>query len=237
MDNAPGAIWYNTRAWCNSSKLRVNITKETAEYHDLALPPAINWKPAAERTMVEDLSLSGQVLSWKHADSDVHFAIYAVPNDSLKLASVYSRGDMLVGISYASEFTLPAEVSASTHQIAVSVLDKYNNEYALRILGKALGTPSATTNLKPFGGAVKALPFTFTWDRVANADSYIIQFAKDEAMTDIVFAQEVTQPSFETKLRINLTHKDEREALHLSIRIFYGFALAPLCSSQRLRRS
>lgn len=206
MDNAPGAIWYNTRAWTNSSKLRVNITKEGAEYHDLALPPAINWKPAAERTMVEDLSLSGQVLSWKHADSDVHFAVYAVPNDSLKLANVYSRGDMLVGISYASEFTLPTEISASTHQIAVSVLDKYNNEYALRILGQALGTPSATTNLKPFGGAVKALPFTFTWNAVANADSYIIQFAKDEAMNDIVFAQEVTQPSFETKLRINLEY-------------------------------
>ena len=205
-DNAPGAIWYNTRAWTNSSKLRVNITKETAEYHDLALPPAINWKPAAERTMVENLALNAQTLAWTHSDKDVHFAIYAVPNDSINLPNIYSRSDMLIGISYTNTFALPTEITAATHQIAVSVLDKYNNEYALRILGKPLGTPTAVTKLSPDHESIKALPFTFSWIPVDEADSYIIQFSKDEAMTQIIFAQEVTEPSFNTSLRINLDY-------------------------------
>ena len=205
-DNAPGAIWYNTRAWTTSSKLRVNITKETAEYHDLALPPAINWKPTQERVMVENLALNAQTLAWTHTDSDVHFAIYAVPNDSINLPNVYSRSDMLIGISYSCTFELPAEITAATHQIAVGVLDKYNNEYALRILGRSLGNPKATTSLLPSHEATKKLPFTFYWDNVEGADSYIIQFAKDEAMTQIVFAQEVTQTSFDSKQRINLDY-------------------------------
>ena len=205
-DNAPGAIWYNTRAWCNSSKLRVNVTKETAEWHHLSLPPAINWKPAAERTMVENLSLNAQTLSWTHQDKDVHFAIYAVPNDSLKLPNIYSRGDMLIGVSYSTSFELPAEVNKTTHQIAVSVLDKYNNEYALRILDKALSTPEATIGHFPTDGRALKLPFTFSWKAVDGADSYIIQFAKDETMTQIVFAQEVTNNSFETTIRKNLDY-------------------------------
>ena len=101
---------------------------------------------------------------------------------------------------------MPTEITANTHQIAVSVLDRYNNEYALRILDKALGTPKATSGLIPTDGGIKQLPFTFRWNAVEGADSYIIQFAKDEAMTQIVFAQELTETSFETKMRKNLEY-------------------------------
>lgn len=206
-DNAPGAIWYNTRAWCSSAKLRVNITKDGAEYHDMALPPAINWKPAKERTMVENLTLNGQKLSWTHQEAnELHFAIYAVPNDSLNNEHVYSRCDMLVGICYTTDFELPVEISANTHQIAVSVLDKYNNEYALRILNEALRPAVAATKLLPDDGALKKLPFTFRWEEVEGADSYIIQFAKDPEMQQIVFAQELTETTFDTDNRINLEY-------------------------------
>ncbi len=205
-DNAPGAIWYNTRAWSGSNKLKSHMTKAGSEYHYLALPPAINWKPTAERVMVENLTLNSQTVSWTHADSDVHFAVYAVPNDSLALPNIYSRGDMLLGISYSTSFELPATISPTTHQIAVSVLDKYNNEYALRILDLPLGATAAATDLWPYDGAAKALPFTFHWGAVEGADSYIIQFAKDPEMTQIVFAQETTNTAFDTQLRINLSY-------------------------------
>ena len=206
-DNAPGAIFYNTRVWAESNKLKTNFTKEGAEFHDLALPPAINWKPAKERTMVENLALSGQKLSWTHEEAaELHFAIYAVPNDSANNPHVYSRADMLVGVAYTTTFDLPAEISATTHKIAVSVLDKYNNEYALRILNEALRPAVAVTKLLPDDGALKKLPFTFRWEEIEGADSYIIQFAKDPEMQQIVFAQEVTETTFETKNRINLEY-------------------------------
>ena len=206
-DNAPGAIFYNTRVWAESNKLKTNFTKEGAEFHDPALPPAINWKPAKERDMVESLELNGQKLTWVHSEAnELHFAIYAVPNDSANKEHVYSRSDMLVGVSYATEFTLPAGVSESTHKIAVSVLDKYNNEYALRILNEPLRESVVAKNLYPFSGAVKKLPFQFRWEAVKDADSYIIQFAKDENMQDIVFAQEITENSFDSKNRLNLDY-------------------------------
>jgi hypothetical protein len=113
---------------------------------------------------------------------------------------------MLVGVSYTTEFALPAEVSTSTHKIAVSVLDKYNNEYALRVLGEDLREAVAAKNLVPATGANKALPFQFRWDAVAGADSYIIQFAKDADMQQIVFAQELTETSFVTTNRLNLDY-------------------------------
>jgi hypothetical protein len=86
------------------------------------------------------------------------------------------------------------------------VLDRYNNEYALRIWNKPLGSAKATTGLIPTNEAKKRLPFIFRWDAVEGADSYIIQFAKDADMKDIVFAQEVTEPLFDTKWRINLDY-------------------------------
>ena len=205
-DDAPGAVFFNTRAWSEDKGFKDKITRPIAEFSNIALPPAINWKPAQERVMVENLSLTGQTLSWSHEDDDVHFAVYAVPNDSLGVSNVYSRGDMLVGVVYDYTFELPAGISALTHQIAVSVLDKYNNEYALRIVNKALGTPKAAKGLLPGDGAQKKLPFVFRWDAVEGADSYIIQFAKDPAMTEIVFAQEVTSVLFETGWRLNLDY-------------------------------
>ena len=59
---------------------------------------------------------------------------------------------------------------------------------------------------KPSDGATKALPFTFRWQSVQGADSYIIQFARDEAFQDIVFAQEVTGTTFDSANRINLKY-------------------------------
>ena len=58
----------------------------------------------------------------------------------------------------------------------------------------------------PFDGAVRKLPLTFHWKTVEGADSYIIQFAKDKEMTQIVFAQETTENSFDSQLRINLSY-------------------------------
>jgi len=205
-DNSPGAVFYNTRAWSGSAKLRTNLTKEGAEFHYLALPPAINWKPAAERVMVENLSLNQQTLSWTHVDKDVRFAVYAVPNDRINDPNVYSVADYLVGVTYTTSYELPTEIVPANYQLAVSVLDKYNNEYALRILDQPLQTPVEATNLRPTHGAMKKLPFVFSWNAVETADSYIIQVAKDEAMTQIVFAQETTTPSFSTELRINMEY-------------------------------
>ena len=203
-DGAFGFIFFNTKAFCYDSKFRKAFLADQLRYP--ALQPAINWKPAPERQMVQNLQLDGSVLTWEYADTDVRFAVYAVPNRFSARPGIYSMGDVLLGQTYTTTFTLPAGVTAASHKIGVAVIDRYNNEYSLRLYGEQPGTPVATTLVEPFDGAVRKLPFTFRWSRVAEADSYILQFARDEAFQDIVFAQEMTDVEFSTALRLNLSY-------------------------------
>lgn len=203
-DDAFGFIYFNTKAYCYKDEFRTNFKKIILHYP--ALQPAINWKAVPERQMVDNLQVSGSTVTWTHPDSDVRFVVYAVPVASRNDTAVFSVGESLLGQTYTCSYTLPAGVTTATHKIGVSVLDRYNNEYALRIFDEPLGTPEATVLSKPSNGATKALPFTFRWQSVQDADSYIIQFARDEAFQDIVFAQEVTGTTFDSANRINLKY-------------------------------
>lgn len=198
-DNAPGAVFYNTLAWVYDRKFRRAFTKR--EFRTNALPPAINWKPAAERTMVNNLQLSGRTLSWTHADADVHFAVYAVPDSLQGEPSPFCRGESLLGVSYSTQYVLPDDVSTATHRIAVSVLDGYNNEYSLRVLGEPEAQSVAAKLLIPYDGDPRRVPLTFTWQAVPQADSYIFQLARDADFQDIVVTHETTEPMFDTAVR------------------------------------
>ena len=201
-DNAPGAVFYNTKAWVYDKPFRNAFRANEFKYP--ALPPAINWKPAQERTMVTDLAVSGKTVTWNHTDEDVHFAVYAVPNAFRTRIGIFSKGDALIGITYSKQFTLPANITPGSYKIAVSVLDRYNNEYALRVCGEAEATPEATTLVSPRNGDRHKLPFDFTWTAVPGADSYILQVARDEDFQQIIMAQETTVQSFSTTLRKNI---------------------------------
>ena len=198
-DNAPGAVFYNTKAWVYDKPFRKAFAKEEFEFY--ALPPAINWKAVPERTMVTGLQADGQTLTWEHPDDDVHFAVYAVPNAFRNRVGIFSKSDVLLGVTYTPSFTLPAHITTGAYKIGVSVLDGYNNEYALRILGEAEAEPQATNLKEPGNGAQKAIPFTFSWDIVPQADCYVLQIARDPDFRDIVMAHETTDMSFVTTQR------------------------------------
>lgn len=202
-DNAPGAVFYNTRAFVYDKTFR-NAFKAN-EFIYPALQPAINWKPAPEQPMVENLKAEGQTLTWTHVNNgQVHYAIYAVPVKFRNRVSIFSIGDALVGISYEPTFTLPDKYSTSAYKIGVSVLDGYNNEYSLRILGEEVGTPEPTTLLSPNDGDARKWPVNFSWKLMGGADSYVFQFTRDKECKQIVVTQEVTSNEFNSALRLNL---------------------------------
>ena len=203
-DDAFGFIYFNTKAYCYDSRFRKAFLSNELRYP--SLQPAINWKEVPERSMVSNIQVNGQEVTWDYTDTDVRFAVYAVPNRFRNRVSVFSLAEVLLGQTYTRSFTLPAEITAESHKIAVSVLDRYNNEYSLRVYGEEESESEATVLTEPSNGAVRQLPFTFRWNIVPFADSYIIQFARDEAFHDIVFAQEVTQTDFYTGNRINLSY-------------------------------
>ena len=204
-DDAFGFIFFNTKAYCYDTKFRKAFLKNELKYP--ALPPAVNWKPAPEQPMVTDLTVSGQKLTWKHANSgQVHYAVYAVPNAFRNRAHIWSVADALLGVTYTEEYTLPDHIVPSAWTIGVSVLDGYNNEYALRLAGTAELTAEPAVLIAPEADA--ACPawekVVFSWEYQKQADSYIIQIASDRGFTQLLAVQELTDNSFDASRRLTL---------------------------------
>ena len=203
-DNAPGSIFYNTKAWVFDKDFR-NAFRAN-QFHFPALQPAINWKPTEPREMVTFNPIQGDtLLSWTHPDSDVHFAVYAVPNAFRNRIGIFSTGDVLLGIVYGNSFVLPPTINPGAYKIGVSVLDGYNNEYSLRIYGEQEDTPSPVVRTVPEQNQIyQKWPVTFRWEAVNKADSYVLQIARDEEFQDIVMTHEQTGTSFNSAVRKNL---------------------------------
>jgi len=143
LNDAPGSVFFRTINLTSTSIINYLTTNH---YRYKALPPAISWKPAPNQDLVGDLTLTGQNLKWTHNDS-VRYVIYAAPISS---TDPLTSSLHLQGISYTYQFTLPTGINASSHRIAVSVLDRYGNEFAPRVLGEDK-TPPKIVSYDPQG--------------------------------------------------------------------------------------
>ena len=123
--NAPGVVVWDVQSFTNRGHVPYLAANQ---FKYKALPPALHWKKAEKQGMVNNLTLSGQTLSWTYGKENVRYAIYAIPSSRIKEKDVFTKPEYLLGISYGKRFTLPSEIIA-THYIAVSVLDRYGNEY------------------------------------------------------------------------------------------------------------
>ena len=208
QDNAPGEVFYNTKAWVFDKPFRDAFRAN--QFRTPALPPAINWKVAEERTMVTFEPASGDTIRWTHPDTDVHFAVYAVANAFRNRAGIFSKSEALLGVVYGNEFVLPAGITLGAYKVGVSVLDGYNNEYSLRIYGEDEDQAVPCERTYPERGqAFPKWPITFRWNPVTGADSYVLQIASDINFQNILITHEQTGTSFNSSVRKNL--KDEGE--------------------------
>jgi uncharacterized lipoprotein YddW (UPF0748 family) len=204
-DEAPGHVFYNTRAWVYDKPFRDRFKADI--FARQAIAPAIAWKPCNDQGMITFNPPVGSVVSWIYnetADS-VRYAVYAVPIARANDPSVYSKSDYLLGVSYVKQYALPNGVGTSSHRIAVSVLDRYGNEFAPRILGTSIGEMAAAQLTFPGNYAIVRTPVLFQWTAVEKADCYVWQLATDADFTDIVCTRETTNNSFNTKTQLNIT--------------------------------
>jgi len=133
--NAPGVVVWSAQSLMKRDRETQILSKGDHVFYLArnhfkykALPPALHWKKAEEQGMVDNLTLFGQTLSWSYGKGNVRYAIYAIPNSQIDDPNALSNPAYLLGISYEKKFTLPAGIVA-THCIAVSVLDRYGNEF------------------------------------------------------------------------------------------------------------
>jgi len=191
LNGAPGSVYFRM------NDLNTSIMSYLAanQFRYKALTPAISWKPAPAQDMVDALNLAGQTLSWTH-NENVRYAVYAVPNAQKDDPQVFATSLYLQGISYTKQYTLPTGASATTHRIAVSVLDHYGNEYAPRVLNESSATPVAANLIYPADNATVVLPALFTWESVSEAAGYVWQIARDAGFNDVITSRETAEPQF-----------------------------------------
>ncbi len=210
QDGNFGFIFFNTAAYCYDASFRKSYLKDLLKYP--ALPPAINWKPAEEQPMVTDLKVEGQKVTWKHQNAGkVHYAVYAVPNSFRNRIGIWSLADALLGVTYTESFTLPSNVIPTAYTICVSVLDGYNNEYALRMVGAETEEATPATLLTPQDkqGILTWDEVVFRWDLVKKADSYVLQIAKDKDFKQLLVVHETTTTEYAASLHLNLTQVEQ----------------------------
>jgi len=221
-DDAPGSVFYNLLAWFDHSSplkhrefrnyFRANV------YQKPALTPAISWKPANDQGLVTFNSPVGSTISWTYNETtdNVRFAVYAVPLAQANTPGVYSKSENLLGVAYNKQYTLPNGISTSSHRIAVSVLDRYGNEFAPRTMGGSLATSEPAQPNFPNDLAAVRLPVTFRWNAVTGADCYVWQLATDAGFTKIVCTRETADPQFNTSVQLNI--KEDNKTYYWRVR-------------------
>ncbi|GHV57804.1 hypothetical protein FACS1894182_07660 [Bacteroidia bacterium] len=207
-DDAPGHVFYNTLAWIGASTKHQEFRNEYKKniFVFPSLTPAISWKPANNQGLVTFNAPVGSTMSWIYNETtdSVRYAVYAVPIARINDPSVFSKSEYLLGVSYDKSYKLPGGVSTSSHRIAVSVVDRYGNEFSPRILGGALAEEAKAQLTYPDDWAKVRIPVLFRWNAVDKADCYVWQLATDANFTDIVCTRETTTNSFSTASQLNI---------------------------------
>jgi len=202
LNGAPGSVIFRTAQLETSHRSYLSAN----QFRYKAIPPAISWKPADMQDMVSFLTLTGQTLSWVSGDDNVRYAIYAVPKSETG-SQVFSSPNYLQGISYTKQYTLPARLDATTHRIAVSVVDRYGNEFAPRVLDESITIPVATILISPTDNASVGLSVAFTWESVPGAAGYVWQLARDADFKDVITSRETGEPQFTSGLPSSIKDK------------------------------
>jgi uncharacterized lipoprotein YddW (UPF0748 family) len=201
LNDVTGAVFFRTNDLTSAA---LNSLKSNS-YQSPALRAAFGWKTAPMQTLVDNLALSGQNLTWNYADNVVRYSIYAVPNANRNDADAFTSSKYLQGITYSKNYTLPAGLSASTHKIAVAVYDRYGNEFPPRVLNEATESLVAAQLAYPANNAENVvLPALFTWNSGNGADYYVWELSADAGFTQPIASRETETAEFNSGLQSNI---------------------------------
>ena len=123
----------------------------------------------------------------------MRYAVYAVPENAAQTTACRDAR-YLLGLSYSTDYSIPT-IYRTGYTYAVSIVDRYGNEYAPLFMGATAGTNEAVTLNTPVNNGTAIGNYEFTWSSVADA-SYYIDIARDDLFTDLILSRETTGTSF-----------------------------------------
>ncbi len=194
MNGAPGSVFFRASQFYTTGF--INYLKSN-EFQYRSLPPAINWKAYNNRSVPSNLRIESEFFRWDSSEDNVRYVVYAIPNNQVGNVGNFTVNNYILGISYEKSFDLaPFSGITGTHTLAVSVLDRYGNEFAPALMGFMPGANQQAELIYPVHEQQVHLPFSFSWNAVAGAEGYILEVANDAAFTSVVYRREVANTSF-----------------------------------------
>lgn len=193
-NDAPGSVFF--RATMFFTKGFMNYLR-THEYSALALPPVKPWNPYEVRNLPENLRFDSNLLNWDSTEENVRFAVYAIPDDLIDEAGIFRDGKYLLGMSWTKSFEISANSDLLTgYTFAVSVFDRNGNEFPPTIMGKAPKQNQPVVLVYPSGGQYVFPGFSFKWERVQNAENYILEVSSDSLFETSIYRRSISDTAF-----------------------------------------
>ena len=196
--DAPGSCWYgfstgmSTKDYFNYMESDVNT--------NAAVVPQMSWLSTNECLYVNNITKSGNKLTWKAPKSNLRYAVYQIPTSEIGKPGVAYSSQYLLGTTYTNEFNVANKfaLDASIPSVyAVAVLDRYGNEHPARTMDNTTWGKSPVAEITyPLNNTPALMPCNVTWNAVPGADSYFFQLSKSADFSEIDYEYEVSEPTF-----------------------------------------
>ena len=193
-----GMIYFKYTTWRNFSQSldgRVTQLRHYLKRYAFTTPaicPVPAWlKPDRDYTTVSDVRLDGDSLRWT-PDQNVRYVVYAIP-DSVADAQFRCQPDYMLGISYSPAYGIDAAHRAG-HRYAVTILDRWENEYAPVMLGATPQQAPKPVIVAPDDGSSVSRLGMLRWS-APGATLFTVEVYDDAALTRQVTRVEVDSTS------------------------------------------
>ena len=203
LDNSPGAIFYSCKYLYTLNSYSLAHYLKNTVFTRPALPPAMPWKQGYNPGEVQNLSRTGNSISWEGYDN-VRYTVYAFPM-TMNKNTFTGQIDFLLGMTYEPSFDLPEQYQQG-YQFAVCVLDRVGNEWAPAFLSVELDQLENPLPISPSDGAVVDAPFNFSWHPVLGATSFLVELANSPDFSYVVESVRVTSIEASSQLFNKLSH-------------------------------
>lgn len=187
-ENEAGMVFFDLRNWVDyyekyngtSSQSFGDIMKD-AVYQYKALTPLRPWNNKRNPVMTSNVKVDGSTLTWDEVEG-MRYTVYAVP-ENITDAEFYCQREYLETVTYVNSYTIPRS-KLSGYRWAVSVYDRYGNEYSPLFAGAAQTTISAATPVAPINGEAPLALFMFRW--TGEGSHFTVEVAEDAAFNNVV---------------------------------------------------
>ena len=198
--SSPGSCWYSLITALQTGPTFFHHIRDHVNQHP-AVVPQMWWLKQDTTLFVSDIRYQMQgskfMLIWDAPAPNLRYVVYKVPLDSVNVPGIFTRGEYVRNVLYTNACQI--SMTEGNVKFAVSVLDRYGNEYPARWFGNTqLGNATPATLLFPADGGAPLQPTYFSWSRVPGADSYFIQISKNADFSTLDYEMETADTCFFT---------------------------------------